>query len=258
MRKEKSKMTKTIDELVDFIAQARAAKKHKGISIGALATLLFSGALDPMFPSPPELQDYFDTYQRLTTALQSVAKLAKKRKGELIGLIDVKDRQSLAYWRHQVNPLDNADFIRGYEKHLDKHGFVARSPGVYERAGSKQPFIPKVILHSRWSEIMAIPQVASAMMSGAYQVAAIGIIVENSISKYGGNKERMNIKLYTGAEETENIILWSKAQDKHKITDKEKERFEIFSFGLFIAKVNEYRGKPSFAYGSWLRFTKDS
>jgi hypothetical protein len=252
-------MIQTIDELIDFITEAKKNGTNKGISIQAISHLMFVGGLDSLFPSKPNLEQYLDTYERLKKALKSIAKLPKKRKGENIGLADVaehKNEHALAYWRYENNPLAKANFIEDYLKEVGEFGFKQIKPGVYQRAGQSDPHSPNVLLHSRWSQIMAVPQIATAMMVGGYQIAGVGMIIKNDILKYQGSKERMSIRIYTGLEETDPITLWSKTQNGNKISASDKEKYSLFSVGLLIAKVNEYRGKPSYSVANWYKFEK--
>jgi hypothetical protein len=239
----------------DFIAslkEAKKQKKNKGLSVSAISTLIFSGAMDSMIEDKPGLAVYLRMFNEARSALGSKANLAKKKKTELMGLADVKTTIQLSLWRYQVNPLSSFDILEEYKDKLRMLGFLdTNNPGYPMKSNSEFLSNSPVVLSPYWRNIFTNPKAMSAFEDGSFDLAIFGTIVDARVVPYDeGRKTRLLFKIFTGVENTDDITVWPGRTGK--ITESQIAGMSLLNNGCAIIKPKPWNGKPGAVLKKWV------
>lgn len=246
------------NEFCTKLREAKKAKKNKGLSVPVIATLLFGGAMDSML-EPGEVAGV-DTYKRMyedvKAALGSKANLAKKKKTEMLGLIDVDGAVPLSLWRHQMNPLATFDIITTCKEDLKVYGFIDTNHPAYPmKRKASDNYKSPALLTPYWGKVFQNKMALDAFEAGEYELAILGIITEATIKPYAdGDKERLCFRLFTGTEYTDEITVWPTASGK--IASQIRDSVKPMEIGFAVVRPKTWNGRPGATLLRWQKLIR--
>lgn len=245
-------------DFVDQLKAAKKAKKSKGLSVPTIATLLYSGAMDSMMPpgfvGSPET--YKPLYDQVCKALGSVAKLAKKKKTEMLGLQEVDGAVSLSLWRHQVNPLSTFDIVGSCKEDLKPYGFVeTKSPSCPMERKVSDIYKTPGLLTPHWSKVFQNKVALDVFEAGKCELVILGVIISAEVKPYSdGTKERLCFKMYTGVEYTDEITVWPDKSGKLPVQI--KEAIKSMEMGFAVVRPKTWNGRPGATLLCWQKLVR--
>lgn len=259
----------------DFISKLKKAKTEKrivGNVAGAFINLIYSGAMDSLTPEgkKPSLETYNIMFEDLRKALNSKANKSKKRKSEMLGLVDVNHNITLGVWRFQNSPItqfnlrkycttlleskgfkflnkDSKD-IRGFMKlSRDLDGEVCRKIMFITDDWQKyfeNPDLKELFIENKGYRITEIERNNNIETEKEkFQLIMLGVVVEKTISYTRTGKQRMDIALFTGKEKTGNITFWPE-RGEAKLDERIISDIKLLNVYAISVNLSEYMGNP--------------
>lgn len=240
------------NEFLQKIKDANKLKKDKKLSIPVLAILIFSGTFDSFIEEDiePGVEIYRSMFEELKKAKKSKASLPPKKKGESIGLDEVKSMLQLSIWRAQRSPIvKKVDFEPFLEAALKNFGFsrVHKEGSIFKfaRGADRTNNKPEVLGTANWSKLFADKNRLDLFKDGR-QLMIYGVVTDTKLLRYGPmkEKERLVFRIFTGQETTDELVLWP-SRDTGFISEAIKHEIKDGSTGFCLVKPTTYRDKPT-------------
>lgn len=235
------------NEFIDKLGEARKQDKDRKLGVPTIAMLIFSGVFDSMIEDP-SLAKYHEMFNQVKKVKKSKANLPPKKKGEFIGLDEVRTMTQLTIWRNQKSPIikkiDLEDELtevlatRGYTR-IHKEGTIFTFSRGADPKNNKQG----VFGTPKWSEVFKEERLAYFKDK---LLLVYGIVSDVKILNYGENKskEMLNFKIFTGHEFTDELVIWGK-RDTGKVSESYKAEITDGCLAAFCVKPSLYKGRPS-------------
>lgn len=204
------------NDFIEKLKQAKTEKKNKGLSVSTIVTLIYSGAFDGMVENLEKnpINRYKIMFNDVTSALGSKASLPKKKKTEILGIIDIKNVVDLAIWRHQVNPFGGFSILDFYRDNLRLMGYMDRNVGRSMVKPSTEKTNPSFLIDqpSYVYDYGVDSAFFKAFKERKSNLDIIGVISDVKLRKWQNNtKEMLCITLFTGMETLGNLVIWPKS-----------------------------------------------
>lgn len=244
-----------------FLGKVKDAKKAgiaTGISVPAIATLIYMGSFDNYIdPSNINNLDFYrKMFEDVKKALDSKANLPSKKKTDIIGLSDVDGPITLALWRSQNNPiatysiLSDDSIIEWLKTH---HGFEKYNHQFIKMVINKNP---TTCLVDKWSWIFSSDDVYKnfAYKNSPLKLALFGIVIDPVVKPFKGDRERLEFKLFTGQEVTGSLTIWP---DKEGVLNPFlKETITNGTIGMVHVTPNKFAGQNNGNVEKFVRFLR--
>lgn len=251
------------NEFLTKLKQAREIKKDNKISVAVLCNLIFNGTFDSMIEEKdPTVETYKRMFEEVKKIKNSKANLPKKRKGEFIGLDQVKSKTQLAVWRSQSCPIvKKIEFEPEIENTLKNYGYerVKKADSIFTfvRGPDIQNKKQSVYATAKWSEIFKDSRRIQLFDNNLLMV--YGIISDVSLRRYGANKEKemLSFKVFTGEETTDELVVWPK-KTTNEVSEVMKSEIKNGNLGGVLIRPSFYKGRPAGTVMSFMRFFTDN
>jgi hypothetical protein len=241
-----------LDKLTKYKTEYEAQPDIK-LNVSTLTTLLFSGAMDEMFDSPPTPLDYQKYSSELRDAIGSNAdpEKSKAKKGQTFRIVDINNDAKLNVWRGQTNPTHIFSLIGYYKDALGKMGFE----------GYKSNDVPAVIKKADYMGIKRIDTYMfrswTALSDSKYQsfivsktISMVGMVQDWRVTKTKKDTEMATFNLLIGDEVAGPFRVWS--NEKGIIPYAASSLLQEGAIGVLFFSAKPWNGVMQ---GSFLKFS---
>lgn len=198
----------------EFLQQIKTLKKdykagQVDLRAGPLVTLLYAGAFDTMLGREPTFTEYKGLSSELLTALGSKAALPKAKKGEILGIADIKATIDLHLWRSEMSPTYKFDIAALFEQFILSLRFLKTTGDLsYRRPALKNCGEILVFRNSKtvFENLRFFDYVNQKGLERT--VGIVGIVRDFQVRKTKAGREMGTFRMFLGDGSSDLIYIW--------------------------------------------------